>query len=903
MGDFPDNSLFDEPHENTRANLRALRGIFAGYLEPRHDHYYHHQKLNCRYGIELEFFSSVNRYVIGNRVNSCMYNQNHRWWRNNFNALVDVPVDRNLLQGARRITDNNNNFDEYSSFFVEASENHGSVSHKGDHRCERRGTAGFRIENDGSVEMDNNSGVCVWSLNKENRHQGTDLRAAPPAAGGESPWGADARGLRAGVSTAIYGNNPTEYCSIHSLNHDWMFNGGQDSDLNLSEENELVSNILHNVHVHYPLKNVGGGVYNDRLLPLGGLMIDNMTNHMMAHTTALVTQRSGFHVHLSEYPRIADEDERKAMIIGFVSLFYVFEPLLYSLHPHYRSDITWCQSLQSIFTREEMINYDEEIWNDLTGAQNISEITVGGDDLNHNRKIRGNRYLALNLMNCVPDDHGNPGIGTVEVRLGHVSFDSKYIQAYVHFLQTLFHLNLALIEHGQANGGMYMHHNYLLTTKLMPPYCDSSSEEYTRDDPTFFGIYDNDNNVDLDTMNGIFTKYRDTQAGRRSKYNLIRGLYQLFYALTKSGDTIRLLVPFTNFYHNRNDNWLGIRNFSQNIDAEELIGAANDYLGIAEDVQNRFWPVIIDEDYALGLDDAGNPKRNYLHPCKTCTYLGHACSPDFNDGDYPVNAGERVDDDDQRDESQVYRETCAGRTFRSKTQSELINPKLIGGGFAGGRRKTRKNQNKKLKRKQTYKRKQKGGSTNSKNMATYNPRINEGADRIVMIKKENKIKMARVDWVGSLYTMELLTEIVNKLLDTKVIDEETLEKLVKHRYIDYYVFSKNNQKKLNKELEKYNITPDTITKIIHVYNDKSYKSINENSKYMIKSLPKRITIPESEETSIQVSTTVNTSTPGFTKSTNSKNNKSYSTNTSPRKNQLKQNQGMVGNLSQPNNLQ
>ena len=36
--------------------------------------HYHHPGLNCRYGVELEFLSSSNRYALGNRVNSCMWN-------------------------------------------------------------------------------------------------------------------------------------------------------------------------------------------------------------------------------------------------------------------------------------------------------------------------------------------------------------------------------------------------------------------------------------------------------------------------------------------------------------------------------------------------------------------------------------------------------------------------------------------------------------------------------------------------------------------------------------------------------------------------------------------------------------------------------------------------------------
>ena len=53
------------------------------------EHYlFSHPGLNCRYGIELEFISSANKYVIGSRINSCMYESQDKWWRKTLMVLV-----------------------------------------------------------------------------------------------------------------------------------------------------------------------------------------------------------------------------------------------------------------------------------------------------------------------------------------------------------------------------------------------------------------------------------------------------------------------------------------------------------------------------------------------------------------------------------------------------------------------------------------------------------------------------------------------------------------------------------------------------------------------------------------------------------------------------------------------
>ena len=105
-----------------------------------------------------------------------------------------------------------------------------------------------------------------------------------------------------------------------------------------------------------------------------------------------MTQKSGLHIHLSEFP-IVDTASKINLVIGFIKLFYVFEPLIFSFFPEYRANSDFCQSLQSIFNRQEMINNDFALYNDLID-DDFDEANAYDDHsyiAGVNRKLRGQR--------------------------------------------------------------------------------------------------------------------------------------------------------------------------------------------------------------------------------------------------------------------------------------------------------------------------------------------------------------------------------------------------------------------------------------------------------------------------------------------------------------------------------
>ena len=70
--------------------LNIIRRIYAGYwifLQNVSDvtarNFTHPGLARITYGIELEFLSSSNRYIISSRANSCMLRQNNDFWKNN----------------------------------------------------------------------------------------------------------------------------------------------------------------------------------------------------------------------------------------------------------------------------------------------------------------------------------------------------------------------------------------------------------------------------------------------------------------------------------------------------------------------------------------------------------------------------------------------------------------------------------------------------------------------------------------------------------------------------------------------------------------------------------------------------------------------------------------------------
>lgn len=761
-------------------------------------HRFSHPALYFTYGIELEFFSSANRYDLANRVNSCIFTQNHAGWRGNYDMGTNVAQDR-------VISDNPTNFDEWSSFFLEASEGYHAQSVKGDATCENKGTAGARIENDSSVTLNERLGITLWSKRVNDNLRETDVKTGNAF---KQEFGGLGQGAVRPTPSSL------QYSLPNPSANPWNPNGIR----GFFQQNELVTNILANRYVEYPFMR-SGNTFQPGLVPEGSITIDNILNHMTAHAIVLATQNFGFHVHLSEYPRIANPEARTSMLIGFIKLYFAFEPMLFAMHPPYRSESPWCQNLHTIFTFREVRNNTIRLLDDLLGnaTTNYTSIPISGV----NRKVKpGERYLALNLKNCVPG-----GIGTIEVRLGHCSFDSTFIQAYVNVLQTLMHFNLFLIQDDMsANRERFTGHNDILDQINQSP-----------DKPDYFALKRNQFNSRLQRpaagqpdnlprrpIEGYFEYYARAKA---TSTRFITSLISTFVNITDSYDAMNTLIPFINMYHTNTNNWLSKQNFNAILNP---IAQVSQY--------NVFRPVLLGTEYAINNAD-GTFKTNVLHRCKTCseTSLGE-CRPAFNNGVPPVRVGtpqrplagqSRLAA--HRDQSRVYDLVCTEDDntvhLRGKTQTELINAKLY-----GGKRTNRMTGSgspppfvidMKTDLVTTSPLPEQTGEDYS--MKNYQDvcKINTGAVAIQLReKKEGSFDVGYGDWLGGFTPDKQLTSIVTTLLNNKILDRKTLDILIENRYIDFYVFTTNTElhnKKLVEELGKFNIQPETIEKIRAVY--------------------------------------------------------------------------------------
>ena len=786
----------DTVSQRFRAYLNGIAAINPAV------HKFSHPALNSTYGIELEFFSSANRYDLANRVNSCMFTQNARMTQQNVPLWTGNYDVRTGQQNVRVISGDPNNFDEWSTYFIEASEGYHAQSVKGDATCQNKGTAGSRIENDSSVTLNEQLGITLWSKRLGDNLIETDVK--------------DGNVFRPTFAGLMQGAvRPTPSSLQYNLPNPTVNPWNPNDIRGFFQQNELVTNILFNWYGGYPFMR-NANTYQQGNVPIGSLLIDNVVNHMTAHGIVLATQNFGFHVHLSEYPRIADPEARRNMLIGFIKLYYAFEPMLFAMHPPYRSESAWCQSLHTVFTFGEVRNNTTRLLDDLLGPHpQYTSIPISGID----RKIRGERYLALNLKNCAAG-----GIGTIEVRLGHCSFDSTFIQAYVNVLQTLLRLNLFMIhEDRTANRPVFTSHNRTLdglnNLPDKPNYFALTGAEFNS--RLYLPPLGQPDNLPRRPIEGYFEYYRRNNA---VSTRFIIALITAFVTSTDSYDAINALIPFINLYHTQTTNWLSKQNLNA---ALSPIPRASQY--------NVFRPVLLRTEYALNRNPTGTFKTDLLHRCKTCSETPQGqCKPVFNNGVLPVkvNAPERPAAGParlaaNRDQSRLYNLRCDENGYyvdlKGKTQTELINAKLGGKrtsvmvGAGSGPLDLDMN----MELITTSPLPQQTGEDYSMKNYQEVSKINTGAAIIhLREKKEGSFDVGYGDWLGGFTPDKRLTSIVTTLLNNKILDRKTLDILIENRYIDFYVFTTNTElhnKKLIQELGKLNIQPDTIEKIRAVY--------------------------------------------------------------------------------------
>lgn len=565
------------------------------------------------------------------------------------------------------------------------------------------------------------------------------------------------------------GGEPQE--NLSSNINTWNADG---RTLQLEQANELVTNVLTNDYINYPLcikpRNVEPGI-----LPLGSLIIENTINHMISHTTVIATQRMAFHVHLSEFPS-RGRTRRENSAIGFVKLFYLFEPLLFSLVPYFRSRFSWNQSLQSLYNYKEIkeIEYHPDI---LFSPHCTYRFVTGDEYQGSTRLLQGKRYLAVNLQNIY-------GSGTIEVRIGNAGFDSHYIQAYINILQTLYTFSNYLLDLGAAN--LFEHHNKLLEKyyDLIPHYCLQTTSNYNIQRHPFF--FDN-----------FGTNARKTE--------IITNLYRVFIELTDC-QALSSIRDYITYYHCRETSWIN-KISMDDIDFDSAEDEAKRNVGRRR--FNIFRPLIAGEHYRT---NSTNINRFVGADCKNCyrDTRTRNCVRDFNNGIRPQFSGnERRPGDvsDQKDQSKVFYNWCRGDRADtpnySKVQKELIHRVIQQGG---------------------------SNSESPKIETDFKDRLNKGVYKIIIKQNNANMEIGYVDWMGTFYKEDGLTEIIKKLLNKKIITREQLNILVEKKYIDYCIFKREHKAQLIDELKNIknlNITESKINEIIEIYteNYEKYKKL------------------------------------------------------------------------------
>ena len=637
----------------------------------KHDEYYHYG-IDCNYGIELEFMSNESRYVIGSRINSCMMEQNNGQFLKS-KSILDPGLNDTKNITADIITEQAN--DQWSMFMVESLRDHAAKTMRGLAECENIGSSGFKIEDDPSVYLDNAiTGTKGWYASWSKADESKEAL--------EDPF-------------YNYKAGPIDRAFIDRLH----------------QRNELVSPVLRNEP--YEVPTIDGKKHK---LPLGFVALDNMLNHMMNHNLRMTTQRTGLHVHLSYKDGYSNPKEKRYLAVGFLKLYYLFEPLFLAMMPSYRTGHAYCRIMQSIFT------FDEILHQPIT---RLYKSIVNGIKLPSMKSIRTNiliRYVGLNFENLQEG-----GIDTIEWRAGSSTFDSKYIQNIIMLLQTLFMYNKFLYDKAtakQIDGLTY--HNLLLIDcherrcsryrqKLFPDFVDFTNKEYNLN---ISPSYNEDSNILFGiTLEHIRYKKRpDTLpiinqlgspiwgvlglCGKRTSKNIIVNLMNTFIVLTGSFNIFKNMLPYIQFFHSTSDNGVQYNDIDIINESDLEKQLLRDPL-ISKHMTPGLSSPVLSEHVTPGLSSpvlsglkfkAISMFTDYL-PKEGITNLLHECNNCYKDRGQCVNdydmRPERVQLPHQppplpRQKSNVYdtshdisRLFCEYDVYDGKTQTELIAHKRI----------------------------------------------------------------------------------------------------------------------------------------------------------------------------------------------------------------------------------
>jgi hypothetical protein len=794
--------------------------------------------LNCLYGVELEFLhigiSNINKpssdLIIGNKVNNCIYNQNSsEFLKYNFDAMSPVPIlgqqylqNMTPLKGINSIQNNNNKlpqYDQWSNFLLEVTKTYHSHTHSGIpfKNNNSRGNSGSKIEVDGTVgprhwfnhyaDSDNDK-LIIWKNRRLNRNNPIITAINSSSEGKQS------------INFDIEVINLRSLRRIINDNDDTSRNGYNNSKI--IGHTELVSPILTNEL--FKLNNI--------YVPFGFVLLDNVISHFKSHSNIILVQNEGLHIHISKNPRT--NTNPKITIdeaAGFCKLFWLFEPLFAAGQPTYRSNgvIPGYQSIQSIFSYNDITTYtNQEIYNVLTtqyshpgGTQALFGFATIG-----NRRVRpydkhDTRYLSCNFMNLVQG-----GIGTIEFRMGHSTFDSKAVQLYIHLLQVLFQFNLFLLETDPS------YHNSIIThcanKGSIPYYCDDiTNNTYSKFPKNGYINPANKGNP----IYGFLTSFE----GHVGRTNLIISLLNDFPTMTGAYEGIKEYVKLINLYHGGSG---GITAGYPNI-CDSLIGPLdfnfynNSWFDPSKIINFKYFIMknIDDDDddqTIIFYDNNNNTSNNSLnHQCSTCSTNSsdNSCANLYPD---PVTFKQKVRKNiyDLNDVKNIFLDQPDGEW--QKTQTELLNFKFSDGYQSGGKNKLKsKKMNKKklnTKKNNTKKNNTKKNNTKKNNTKKNNTKKNNtkkmsnGGNSILQDNTLLSLPNKKIISSPTPYIFKNLKKIPIKYIEEK---EEV------RQYIDYNT-------PLNKGFDVYyNIIKDKLGKVIMYYDKNEDKKMTEVSNELI----------------------------------------------------------------------
>lgn len=806
--------------DHSKLFFPSLREVFCTYLSDitaslYPGEYTWNTGLNCRYGIELEFYHINNdqptsRYVLGNKVNNCIFNQNtNDFFKYRFNP--DHPTDNILTQqlayNATTVTNSigiNTNMNEWSNFLTEVMSDYHAPTHISmPLSVADRGDSGFKIEEDPNVtfndiphpdlgppDMDIPDGYIddiYYGLTIDGRN--TDKLTV---------WKSDNIYLDDVITTAHSGNAEIKIIDLYEL-----------ADLTISGKTELVSPKL----IDEPF------LMNGQYVPYGVIAMDNIITHMKNHNSVLFVQNDGLHIHLSKNTKMSDalggNQISVAEAVGFAKLFWLFEPLFVASEPRYRSenDIVGYQSFQSLFNLQEILHEtDDAIYRVLTTNTGLNGV---------NRRIADVRYTALNFDNLVP-----PGIGTIEYRLGHGTFDGKAIQLHTHLLQVLFQFSNSILLHCRTNhlDPAYIYtllFEHARTCGAIPYYCEYPSQVYDSiprkhflSDSVLWSFPRELDELDENLGRPIYGFFRSCYGMEHRSY-IVTSLASLFVALTGACDGIDALIDYINLYHTDiGVNIHGFPHYNVPTDLERIV--LSDYrpvihlwnqqpldttyvryASLENGYHSRTALAIPFMHYEMFVNY--NPTRltNLVHPSPTCSISNVTHQPYttiFNNGINPLKMRRiRNTVDDSNNDAHLFNDTATDVSF-GKTQSELLNHKkntTITGG------KVHKTKRKGYIKHKTKKNRRKGGLKQDKIkpridkplLLNFKANINKELDPYDMTFLSGKVILSRpIKFTSEKKINERLSIIVTNLLTKKIISLKQLELLVRMNYIEPFLY-------------------------------------------------------------------------------------------------------------------